>query len=306
LVGKGRLRHLQLLVAIADLGSLKRAAGSLGLTQPAATQALAELERVIGDQLFERHSRGMTVRKAGIVMVNFARQTLHALEASAESLGLITQGHDLIRIGVIPATAALIAGPIAGNLQRLKPNIRIEIEETSQEVLKASLSSGALDMAITRRTDWLIGSSHFTPLFPDEPVVLAGDHHPSSRRRGMKMSDLTTAQWIFPPSGWAREIIEQLMTARERTKLRVHPISTYSLPIVAEILRNTETLVVAPKSIIRSFPDRSRVSILDVSGLGQTEPIGVVVSEEQGKRRSIQAFVKTLIDEAGNGGFRQH
>ena len=59
LLGRARLKHLQLAVHIAELQSLQKAATAIGLSQPAATHALAEFETLLGTPLFERHARGM-------------------------------------------------------------------------------------------------------------------------------------------------------------------------------------------------------------------------------------------------------
>ncbi|KAG1531256.1 hypothetical protein G6F50_016803 [Rhizopus delemar] len=58
LLAKGRLRHLQLLASIADLGSIQQAANHIVLSQPAATHALADIEDLLGVRLFERLSKG--------------------------------------------------------------------------------------------------------------------------------------------------------------------------------------------------------------------------------------------------------
>ena len=54
-----RLRHLHLFIKLVELGNLKRSAEALHMSQPAATQLLADLERLVGVRLFERHARGV-------------------------------------------------------------------------------------------------------------------------------------------------------------------------------------------------------------------------------------------------------
>lgn len=65
LMTKGRLRQLQMINTVASLGNINKAAGALGISQPAITKAIAEFEADIGVPIFERHARGMRPTPAG-------------------------------------------------------------------------------------------------------------------------------------------------------------------------------------------------------------------------------------------------
>ena len=92
ILGRVRLKHLQLAIAIADLQSLHRAASSIGMSQPAATHALVELESSLGGPLFERHSKGMRLTSLGDVVLPLLRASLVPLQAAAGNAALMQQG----------------------------------------------------------------------------------------------------------------------------------------------------------------------------------------------------------------------
>lgn len=92
ILGRVRLQHLQLSIAIADLQSLHRAASSIGLSQPAATHALVELESSLGGPLFERHSKGMRLTRLGEAVLPLLRASLVPLQAAAGNAALMQQG----------------------------------------------------------------------------------------------------------------------------------------------------------------------------------------------------------------------
>lgn len=120
LVAKGRLRHLQLLVAIAEFGSTKRAAEQVGLSQPAATQALADIEGLLGTALFERHARGMRLTQAGRALIPIAKSAMDALRASADTLHALQDGASgVLRVGAIPAAVTGLVPAPAGAEQPL-------------------------------------------------------------------------------------------------------------------------------------------------------------------------------------------
>lgn len=79
------LRHLRVLVAIAEEGSLTRAGDRLVLSQPAVSRALAQLERRLGVTLVERTSRHVALTQAGAGFADAAREALRAVDRAVET-----------------------------------------------------------------------------------------------------------------------------------------------------------------------------------------------------------------------------
>src|SRR5580698_1567447 len=77
--GRLKLRHLVLVTAIADQGSVLRAAEQLRLAQPAVTRSLREVEQILGVELFERGPRGCTPSMFGVAFLEHARTVLAEL-----------------------------------------------------------------------------------------------------------------------------------------------------------------------------------------------------------------------------------
>src|SRR5690606_4685930 len=102
-----KLRHLRNLVAIADHGSLLRAAQALSVTQPAVSKALAELEDIVGQRLVERKSRGVQLNGAGRLLVRYASSSLRTIREGLDSVARArTADAPQILIGALPNVAA--------------------------------------------------------------------------------------------------------------------------------------------------------------------------------------------------------
>ena len=86
LTAKARFRHFEVLVRLNELGSIKRTAESIGMTQPGVTQILADLEHLLEVTLFHRHARGVLPTQACQDLLPMARQCLLGLSASAEAI----------------------------------------------------------------------------------------------------------------------------------------------------------------------------------------------------------------------------
>ncbi|HRN74373.1 LysR substrate-binding domain-containing protein [Ottowia sp.] len=255
LAARARLRHLQLLVAVAEEGSLVRAAEAVGMSQPAATQAMAELERLLGMGLFERHARGMRATAVTASVLPLVRNILQAVQSTAETMAAVRDGASgLLRVGTLPAVAALLARQLTRLLQR-QPQWRVEVVEETGEQLLQHLLGGRLDLALLRQPRAVPARIRFEALLQDEAVVLCGVRHPLTRKSRLALADLAACPWLLPPVGIeARQALDQLFAA-SMTPMRVHPISTSSQSVLVEVLADQQTLVLAPASLARFICD---------------------------------------------------
>ena len=113
-----RARHLALVVALADLGSLRRAAAAIALTQPAATKLLHDLEDAMGAPLFERHRWGMSPTPAGDTLVLAARGMLNDLAHAHADIAARGRGAvGSLRIGAVTGAVPRFLAPAIVALQ---------------------------------------------------------------------------------------------------------------------------------------------------------------------------------------------
>jgi DNA-binding transcriptional LysR family regulator len=264
LMTKARLRQLQLLVAVADESSLRRGAEDVYMSQPAATQALAELEALLETPLFERHARGMRLTPGGEALVPAVRRMLLALRDSTAALEALQQGASgLLRVGVIAAVATALLGERVLQFCRQRPRMRVEIIEGVQDSLTQDLLAGGLHLVLGRRPVPLHQRLHFEPLRPDEAVVIAGPGHPLAGRMGLTLQDLMPHAWMRASRGlWVRGVFDDLF---DRAGLRplLHPMSVGSLGPLIEILRDNRTLSLIPGSLARTLVHWGLAVVLD-------------------------------------------
>src|ERR1700742_5014070 len=104
------LRHLRLLVAVSECGSVSGAARRLYMTQPAVTIALRNLERDMGVALLQRHSRGVDLTPAGLALLTYAKDVIAQVEEAthrAREAAAAPPRTDLT-VGFLPATFSWI------------------------------------------------------------------------------------------------------------------------------------------------------------------------------------------------------
>lgn len=201
-----RIKHLRLLEQLMEQGTLRKAAASLHVSEPAASQMLRDMESTFGVTLFERGRRGMTPNEVSNLLVNRARVILRELQAMENDIAeLSSQRNEVIQLGALPRCMYALMPATLARLysQGFKP--RIQITEGSSSQLLDALERGGLDLALTRVIDdypGLLSGSTFqiTNLFEEKSVIVCSVDHPLVRQRKLNLADLLEYHWVLPAS----------------------------------------------------------------------------------------------------------
>jgi DNA-binding transcriptional LysR family regulator len=207
------LRHLRIVCAIADNGSVTKAAAALGLAQPALAAQLKRIERTIGGALFERDRHGARPTALGELVLARARVLLPAmqgLEAEAARLASDRAGLRSYRIGAVN-------GPILGGLvHRIAAEHPEAVLTThtswSAVELTELLAAGRLDYALIGICGDTAPPTAASPLghgleremtwrvvAVDAVFVLLPENHPLTGKDEVDLADLADTHWVATP-----------------------------------------------------------------------------------------------------------
>lgn len=143
------LMHWRLLVAVADQGSITAAAEQVGMTQSAASQAMANMEATLGAQLFTREPRKTFPTALGLSVIEQARVMMGALQAirtTVDDARPLLRGS--IRIASFPMVMATFLTPLLQRFRQLNPGIEVTtLDVTDSEVLTL-LDAGLIDLGV--------------------------------------------------------------------------------------------------------------------------------------------------------------
>lgn len=186
------IRQLRTILAIAETGSLTRAAELLHIVQPALSRQLRQLEDELGAQLFERNRLGMELTEPGRRFLDQVRSSLQTLDrAKADILTSASGLSGTVAIGLLPSLASALAAPLVTSLRRQYPDLRVRIATGFTHALKDWLEHGVVDICLMgdyQHSDLLDARPVFreslhivglpgSGLRPDEPVTLASAAH---------------------------------------------------------------------------------------------------------------------------------
>ena len=142
------LRQLEYVVAAAEEASFTRAAARVHVAQPAISQQIAQLERELGERLFDRSERRIRLTSAGEAFLPHARAALGAVTAARNAVtSLRGELTGRLVIGTVPSPPAWLIERLA-RYQNRHPAVRIVLRTGDPETLTAGVTAGALDAAI--------------------------------------------------------------------------------------------------------------------------------------------------------------
>ena len=201
-----KLHHLRDFIAIAHASSVRGAARTLGLAQPALTRSLRELEKEVGASLVERHPRGVVLTAAGNAFLARAHAAVEELRRGKEEIAqLASHFQGEVTVGLSSAVFISLVPEAFAAFRREMPLIRLHLIEGLFPTLEPQLRGGLLDFFIGPRPDPMPGDAYRVDLlFHNERVVVCRADHP--RRNVKSLKDLVDADWVLTG---LRERVEQ-------------------------------------------------------------------------------------------------
>lgn len=192
---------LGVLQAIAKHGSLTEAARTCGISQPAASKAIARMETETGLSLIRRDHRPLTLTEEGCILADFARQQDSAAKATSRKLtDCRTLGSGLVRIASFGASASThILPDLITKARRARPMMQIEISENTDYPSLKAIEEGSADFAITAE-DQTIDLDR-VPLAKDRLVALVQTGDPLATTRTIDAATLANRDFIMTKGG---------------------------------------------------------------------------------------------------------
>jgi len=197
------LRHLRIVCAIAEAGSVTKAAAALGLAQPALTTQLQRIERTLGGPLFERDRRGTRPTALGDLVLARARVLLPALRGLQDEATELVSAGQTTRFRVGATNGPVVAG-LVQRLGSAYPGRQVSVHSTwstaeiSQKVLAGDLDFGLVGACAASMPPGGPGIV-WQPVSVDPVWVLMSAEHPLAGQAEVALADLAYEQWVNAP-----------------------------------------------------------------------------------------------------------
>ncbi len=289
-------RRLLVFSELVEQHHMGAAADSLGISQPAASQSLREIESSLGLRLFSRGAGGMQPTPLGALLGTHIRRALaeiRAGEIAVKSLrGAIAGG---VAVGTLSLGRTRLLPRAIIQLTQQYPNLTVSTVEGAFEHLAMRLRAGDIDFILgaLRTPEHTVGLTRDIVAY-DVLSLVVGKSHPLARKRTLAYSDLASAEWVLPPRGTpTREMIKSAMKNNRVSEPRV-VVETTDLAITRGLL--VGSLMVTAVSA-HLFFDELRAKILQILPLELPEtrrPIGILQRSDSSPSLAAQLLMANI------------
>jgi len=301
-------RRLAVIASLAEKRSMPAVAREFGLSQPAISAALKDLESRLGLALFDRSARGLVATAAGeIVAFHFKRvlaELRHIVPDIAASEGML-QGR--VRVGALPLGRTQVLPLAIASLLKRHPNLHVATDESPYGTLAVSLRSGDIDFILgALRSGAAAKDLQQEPLFEDRMSLICRAGHPLTRAARIDFALLRRAGWVLSRRGApARDLLEQFFLAARQAP-PIPAVETGDLAVLRGLLLESEMVTAISAHQLRyEIRDRTLV-VLDFPLDETRREIGIA----QRRGGSPSPGARALMDEiralvAGSADFQR-
>lgn len=284
---------LRALVAAVEDGSLRNAARKLGISQPAITKIIKELEIQVEASLLTRTSTGVMPTAQGQLLYEKAKKVTKELSVVKDEIAQLSgRMRGDLAIGAVPLAVMLLLPETIKTFSRAYPDINLRIcEELYFEQLE-HLRRGDVQVAIGGIPQGLpSGEFVVEPLITTEMVVVVKKGNPLSKAKSLR--DLSAAKWVYTGSskdeGYAKVLFESHGLAQPKIGAIVN--STLSL---LSLVGTGDFVGLMPSQIARLPIAEQFISVVQVKEKGLPLTVGTIVKSDAVVSPSVRNFIKHL------------
>ncbi|ENZ7716702.1 LysR substrate-binding domain-containing protein [Klebsiella aerogenes] len=294
-----RLRHLHTFVAVAQQGTLGRAAETLNLSQPALSKTLNELEQLTGTRLFERGRLGAQLTLVGEQFLTHAVKVLDALNTAGQALNRKEgMNSDVVRIGALPTAALGILPTVIGQFHKQQKDITLQVATMNNTILLAGLKSGDVDIGIGRMSDpELMSGLNYELLFLESLKLVVRPGHPLLQET-VTLSRVMEWPVVVSPKGTIPRQNAETLLQSQGCKIPPGCIETLSASLSRQLTVDYDYVWFVPSGAVKDDLRRGLLTSLPIATEGAGEPIGILTrvdaSLSQGAQTLLSAIRKSM------------
>jgi DNA-binding transcriptional LysR family regulator len=298
-----RLRDLHIFFTAVQRGSMAKAAQTLGVTQPAVSKVIAELEHTLGVRLLDRGARGVEPTKYGRALLTRSNAAFDELRQSVKDIEFLadpTVGE--VRIGCQETFAAAILPSVIHRFSQTYPRVVLHVEQLGSLAAESlALRERTIDMGM-----FLLVKPHDDKLFADDlnvevlfleqMVIVAGRQSRWARRRKIDLAELVDEPWVLTESDTlSHQRLAEAFAARG-LGMPKRILQTISTHLRVNLAASGSHITTLPNSTLRVYADRFSLKALPIEVPVQSWPAVIVTLKNRTLSPAVERFIQHIRD----------
>jgi DNA-binding transcriptional LysR family regulator len=289
-----KLRELNVLLAVAQAGSMAKAGRDLAISQSAISRAIADMEHTLGVPLFDRTSQGIELTQYGRAILNRAVAVFDELNQGVQDIEFLADptGGELW-IGSAPGLAEGIVLAVIDRISRRFPRIAIHVVPAGLFDLSDKLRERKIELAFAGSAQFHSQQDIEAEFLYEEPlVVIASNENPWSRRRKIKLAELINEPWTWTETGTA---VDKLIGDAFRASGLEPPRATVNAEAYSLRVRLAATgrfLAIVPASIMKFPGAPTSIKVLPVDLPTTRRQIGIITLKDKTRSPLGRLFIE--------------
>jgi len=293
-----RLRDLHVFLTVTQHGSMAQAAVQLGVSQPAVSGVIADLERTLGVPLFERSTRGVKPTMYARAMMDRSVAAFDELKQGIRTLeSLADPAAGELWIGCIESISSLILPPILDQFMQRYPRVIIHVSRLSpstpeiRELCERNLDLVLGPMAKPPANETELAAE---PLFDSHLVVAVGVGSRWARRRKVDLGDLADEPWVLtPPECRIHTALKDAFRLRGLKPPHVS-LMTFSIPLRMSLAASGRYIAAFPDSIRKLDGYQRSIKLLPIDLHAFSAPLSIITLKSRNLNPVAQRFIEHL------------
>lgn len=285
------LDQLRYFLRVAERGNFTRAAEDLAISQPALSRSIQKLEDELGQPVFERKSRSVSLTEAGTLLQSRAQQVLTILEdTKAEITDDGESGR--VRVGAIPTIAPFFLPELLREFSKDFPKATLIVQELTTDALLKACTQGEVDLAILALP---IPAKYLEvqELFEEELLLVLPPEHPLVEKDKIRLTDVEPCPFVLLDE--AHCLTDNIVSfCRQRSIQPVAVERTSQLAMVQELVSLSHGVSMIP-AMAQQIDQSDRRIYRSLSGKKPTRKIAAVWNPYRFQSRLLQAFREHLL-----------
>jgi len=290
-----RLRDLHVFHAVVQQRSMAKAAAQLGVSQPAVSEVIADLEHALGVRLLDRSTQGVEPTMYGDALLKRSITVFDELKQSVKDIQYLadpTTGE--IKIACPLAIAFTVIPHVIERFTEKYPRVVLHFDEVPSAAAVRNfpeLRERKYDLVLARGSSLQVEEPpddlNIDLLFEDQLVITAGPQSKWAGRRKIDLAELANEPWIMQaPHTWNYQRLAEAFRARGLDMPKASLV-TLSMPVITHVLAQGQSIAAIPRSVAHF----NALNVLPVDFPRRPWPVGIVTL----KNRTLSPVVERFI-----------